>query len=86
MYLSTCNISINPTSPLGCRWFRGNCNQNSPSPSHPPGHSIRRVWIRRGRTSFSPNPINCLARASKSAVLNRPSRFVFSVCLLPLGV
>ena len=75
-----------PTSPLGDRLFRSSFNQINPSPYPLPVPPIRRVWIGRGRTSFSPNHIKRRARASKSAVLLPPSLLLFLFFLLPLGV
>ena len=74
MTCSTFNLKglkekLNPTSPLGYRWFRSSFNQNTSSPYPLPGPPIRPPWISRGRTSLSPNNIKHPARASKSATL-----------------
>ena len=58
MTCSTFNLKglkekLNPTSPLGYRWFRNSFNQNTSSPYPLPGPPIRPPWITRGRTPLS---------------------------------
>ena len=58
--------------------------QINPSPYPLPAPPIRRVWITRGGTSFSPNHIKRRANASKSAGLLNPA-FLFFLFLTPVG-